>query len=65
MVAVVIVVIVDILADVIVSIELVVDKQVDEGVQNTCVEVAKPVDTSVRTFAMFTRVQSTNQSPCW
>ena len=57
-------VIVDILGDVIVIIELVVDEQVDEGVQNTCVEVAKPVDTSVRTFAMFTRVQSTNQSPC-
>ena len=48
--AVVIVVIVDILADVIVSIELVVDKQVDEGVQNTCVEVAKPVETSIRTL---------------
>ena len=62
--AVVIMVIVDILGDVIVTIELLVDEQVDEGVQNTCVEVAKPVDTSVRTFAMFTRVQSTNQSPC-
>ena len=62
--AVVIMVIVDILGDVIVTIELKVDEQVDEGVQNTCVEVAKPVDTSVRTFAMFTRVQLTNQSPC-
>ena len=62
--AVVIMVIVDILGDVMVTIELVVDEQVDEGVQNMCVEVAKPVDTSVRTFAMFTRVQLTNQSPC-
>ena len=62
--AVVIMVIVDILGDVMVTIELVVDQQVDEGVQNMCVEVAKPVDTSVRTFAMFTRVQLTNQSPC-
>ena len=62
--AVVIMVIVDILGDVIVTIELLVDEQVDKGVQNMCVEVAKPVDTSVRTFAMFTRVQSTNQIPC-
>ena len=62
--AVVIMVIVEILGDVIVTIGMVVDEQVDEGDQNTCVEVAKPVDTSVRTFAMFTRVQSTNQSPC-